>query len=68
MDGLLIVGGVIAALSLMAGAVCVLVACYLPAPLEQGNRPSPPDVLAQRADARAEAWRQYHARQKGQDR
>jgi hypothetical protein len=73
----LIVLGVIAALSLVAGAACLAVVCYMP-PLEEGNRPLPPSVLAAneqarhaaiaRINARAEAWRQYDARRKGQDR
>jgi hypothetical protein len=53
-------------------ALAALVACAFyvtrPVPAEEGNRPAAPDVLAQRATARAEAWRQLDARLKGRDR
>jgi hypothetical protein len=54
----------------LAVAAIVAAALYVtrPVPLEEDNRPAAPDVLAHRATARAEAWRQLDARLKGRDR
>jgi hypothetical protein len=54
----------------LAVSAIVAAALYItrPVPPEEGNRPAAPDVLAQRATARAEAWRQLDARLKGRDR
>jgi hypothetical protein len=39
-----------------------------PVPADEGNRREPPELLAGRERARAEAWRQLEARLRGQDR
>lgn len=54
----------------LALAALVAFALYLtrPVPADEGNRPASPEVLAQRAQARADAWRQLDARLKGRDR
>jgi hypothetical protein len=55
---------VLAIVAVVAIAFCIA----RPVPANEGNRRVPPEVLAQRARARAAAWEQLNARLKGRDR